>query len=93
MDNKEALKAANEFLDAKIEFGEEWLEKANVLLPFCEDGTENLYRTAARIIKEELDEKTKLIAELKETLNTAESFLGSYEVPSWLAEDIKKLLK
>ena len=55
MDNKEALKAANGLLNAKVEFGEEWLEKANALLPFCEDETENLYRTAARIIKEELE--------------------------------------
>ena len=54
MDNKEALKAANEFLDAGVELGTEWVEKANALLPFCEDGTENLYRTAARIFKQEL---------------------------------------
>lgn len=92
MENKE-LKAAYEFLEAQPEQGVEWVEKANALLPFCRDKNENLYRTAARIINNELEKKKKLIEEFKETLGNAESFLGSYEVPSWLSVDIDKLLK
>ena len=97
MDNKEALKAANEFLlfDSKVGvvFGEGWMERASNLFPFSTDVTESPYRIAARIIKEELEEKEKLIFSIMEVLEqVVDYFEATCEETPPLENDIQRIL-